>query len=440
MGGGDTRQWVRWLREHLAASYWTAPSFMVLTAVGMAFAAAAADRAVRPGPSPSFWGVDLDAGLILSTLAGSMITVAALVFSITMVVLTLTAQQFGHRLVRGVLNDRSSQVVLGFFLATFVYSLLALALLERGGDASVSVPAVTVGLALALGVGGVGFLIHYVAHVTVMIRADSVLAAAEREFREVQTALRRACEDAKAEQTAVPGLSAWADEGPLRDVVATDSGYVQLVRVDRLAQIGMRHMVRIDLLARPGDFVHAGEVVAKVDDCEDARQVEVSVARALVLGAERTRAQDIRLSLYRLQEAALRALSPGINDAHTAVSAVARIRSCLLYAAEEHAGGYHDRRLDADGHLLVRLAPVTFEQMTSETLAPLIAPAAASADVLMEILKTVSALEGVVAGQGERIGLQVLVQSVQEIADGLKPAADAARARGACAALLGRLS
>ena len=55
-----------------------------------------------------------------------MITMATLVVSITMVVLTLAAQQLGPRLIRSFMSDRRTQATLGLFVGTVVYLLLVL--------------------------------------------------------------------------------------------------------------------------------------------------------------------------------------------------------------------------------------------------------------------------------------------------------------------------
>jgi uncharacterized membrane protein len=425
----------RWLGERLAASYWTAPLVMVIASVGLAFATSAADNAVRLQSFVALWGSDLDAGLVLSTVAGSMITVAALVFSITMVVLTMTAQQFGHRLVRGVLSDRTSQIVLGFFLSTFVYCLLSLALLHRVENGPGFVPAVTTGVAVLLGIGGVVFLIQYVNHVMTKIRIDNILKSIEDDFAAtVEAVYGLRGDDVISEDDPVD----W-DGGPPSRVVSGDSGgYVQLVRMDPLEEIVDSDRVRVDLHIRPGDFVYAGQALARVDAPGAEEKIERAVNKAIVVGTERTPAQDVRLGLYQLQEAALRALSPGINDPHTAVSAVARMRGCLLMVAGRDEPRVERR--DEQGKLRLRVARVSFDELVTMAIGPLIVDASASADVLMEIVETVSALEEKVEDEAERETLKGLVESVRELSDDVRPSADAARVRGACLRLLGRLT
>lgn len=61
---------------------------------------------------------------LLSTVAGSTISVAGTVFSIVIVAFTLTSSQFGPRQLINFMRDTGNKVVLGTFAATFLYCLL----------------------------------------------------------------------------------------------------------------------------------------------------------------------------------------------------------------------------------------------------------------------------------------------------------------------------
>ena len=86
---------------------------------------------------------------ILSAVAGSMVTIASLTFSITIVTLQLASSQFGPRLLRGFVRDRGNQVVLGTFIATFTYCLLVLRAVN-GTEEHEFVPHLSVIVALLL--------------------------------------------------------------------------------------------------------------------------------------------------------------------------------------------------------------------------------------------------------------------------------------------------
>ena len=120
---------------------------------------------------------------ILSTIAGSMITVAGLTFSITMLTLQLASSQFGPRLLRSFLRDRGNQVVLGTFISTFLYCLLVLRTVRGTEDASF-VPHLAVAAGLLLAVASLAVLIFFIHHTAQSIRLETILADLARETRE----------------------------------------------------------------------------------------------------------------------------------------------------------------------------------------------------------------------------------------------------------------
>ena len=63
---------------------------------------------------------------VLIAIAAAVITVIGVVFSITILALTLASQQFGPRMMRNFVRDIGNQVTLGVFVGTFVFSVLAL--------------------------------------------------------------------------------------------------------------------------------------------------------------------------------------------------------------------------------------------------------------------------------------------------------------------------
>src|SRR5690606_37545150 len=123
---------------------------------------------------------------LLATVAGSIITVTSLVFSLTMVVLQMASQQFGSRLVGNFMRDRANQWVLGLFLATFAYCLWVLRTVRAEGEsASVSidsiattafVPYLSIVIALALTMMSLFVLIYFIHHTAQSIQVEFVLA------------------------------------------------------------------------------------------------------------------------------------------------------------------------------------------------------------------------------------------------------------------------
>ncbi|MEO7133685.1 MAG: DUF2254 family protein, partial [Vicinamibacterales bacterium] len=161
--------------ERMRGTYWAVPSTMAAASIVLSIAMVDLDRALTATRlsrlSWVYTGGPEGARAVLSTIAASMITVAGVTFSITIVALTLASQQFGPRLLRNFLRDIGNQVTLGTFIATFSYCLLVLRTV-RGNDDAQFVPhlAVTAGVVLAM--FSLGVLIFFIHHVSVSIQAS----------------------------------------------------------------------------------------------------------------------------------------------------------------------------------------------------------------------------------------------------------------------------
>ena len=162
-----------WLRSSL----WLIPCVMSLVAFGLALLADHLDvlyhsTQQKAWPQWSIYQGDLDgARLLLSTVAGSMITVAGVSFSITMVALSLASNQFGPRLLMNFMRDTGNQLVLGTFVSTFLYCLLSLG---NGAGSTGQPPAISASIGLLLAIVSVFVLIYFIHHVSSTIRGPEL--------------------------------------------------------------------------------------------------------------------------------------------------------------------------------------------------------------------------------------------------------------------------
>jgi len=166
---------LRHIWEIVSTNYWFVPSVMTVAAAIAAFVMLYIDRTYFPADIHAFWlysgGAD-GAKTLLSTVAGSIITVAGVVFSITIAALTQASSQFGPRLLRNFMRDASNQVVLGTFVATFVYCVLILRTIHGRVDEGQSfVPQASVTGAVVLSVASVAVLIYFIHHVSMSLQA-----------------------------------------------------------------------------------------------------------------------------------------------------------------------------------------------------------------------------------------------------------------------------
>ncbi|HYG76399.1 MAG TPA: DUF2254 domain-containing protein, partial [Planctomycetota bacterium] len=169
----------------LISSYWFVPTLMALLAFCLALGCLHLDAQWRDEEVlESGWtwsGGATSAQQLLGTIAGSMITVAGVVFSVTIVALTLASSQFGPRLLTTFMRDLGNQIVLGTFIATFLYCLMVLRSIRVDPP---YVAHISVTVALVLAVLSIAVLIYFIHHVPTSIQAERIIASVGRDLDE----------------------------------------------------------------------------------------------------------------------------------------------------------------------------------------------------------------------------------------------------------------
>ncbi len=302
---------------------------------------------------------------ILSTVAGSMITIAGVSFSIVIVALSLASNQFGHRLLRNFMRDRGNQIVLGTFIATFVYCLLTLRTI-RSVEGEEFVPHLSVTLGIGFGLLSLAILIYFIHHVSGSIQADHVVRVVAEELEScVDRLFPEHLGPAATNEDRPEDLekSAWQLR-PRHD------GYLQVVNEERLMSLAEEHALRLVLLVRPGSFLTEGISFARVspetswsDDLED------SLVSCFSLGGSRTTQQDVDFAIEQLVEVAVRALSPGINAPFTAAACLDRLLQAFSRLIDrEFPSAY---RTSEDGVLRVVAPTTTFRALCDQAFDPI---------------------------------------------------------------------
>ncbi|MDX1402446.1 MAG: DUF2254 domain-containing protein [Kiloniellales bacterium] len=311
-----------YLYHQLSESFWCLPSLIAIAAIALSVGTLALDR----NPPLSFyellpWSEGLDrsnARLIMSTISGSIITAASLVFSLTLVSLTLAAGQLGPRLLSIFMRDRITQVAIGTFVGTFIFALLVLANLGET-EGALEVPRASIFVALVLTLLSFGLLIAFVHHQARSLNADVVVARLAQNLDAQLSALLGDPED-QCSSVSREFEGKWTQS---KDVLSNASGYVQTIDCKALVEIAIGHDTEILLHYRAGHFVHEGEAIARIrGEPEKFRQLADDVCGSIVLGPKRTDAEDPEHAFQAIAEIALRALSPGINDPYTALTCI----------------------------------------------------------------------------------------------------------------------
>lgn len=272
---------------------------------------------------------------VLQSVAGSLITVTSLTFSLTVVTLQLASSQFSPRLLRTFSSDRFVQVTLALFLGTFTYALTVLRTVRTPADDQILfVPQIAVTVAFLLAVVSVFGLVMFLAHLAREIRVETMLAAVHQD---ATSTLHRTLSTRDAEPTPIPVV-----EPPPHAValLAPASGF--LVWIDEPALLAAARDADAVLLINrtPGSSLVAGtpigaawSVTERHLNAEVLTRLEHRTAQAVHSGPERTAAQDIGFGLRQLTDVTNKALSPGINDPTTAIHALGHASALLVEMA-----------------------------------------------------------------------------------------------------------
>ncbi|WP_158238955.1 DUF2254 domain-containing protein [Streptomyces barkulensis] len=293
----------------------------------------------RPGTGPAnLWpGGHESASSMLQVVATSSVTVATLSLSVTVVTLQLASQQFSPRLLRRYAHDPVLKAVLTVLLTTLVFALATLSFM-RSGEA---LPVVSLVLASALGVASLAAVLGFLNHIIRRLRVDSMMLDTHQETGD---AIRRR-HPARDDPSPVPPVP---DPEPVRGAVvrARRSGFLRAVDTRALVACARRTDTFVRIGVRPGDLIVAGNPVAVVWARDPADRIPdlgtdgtaEEIEAALRTGFERTPDQDVAFGFRQLEDIAVKAMSPGINDPVTACTAVGHMADLLVRLAGRRLG------------------------------------------------------------------------------------------------------
>lgn len=325
----------QWL-DLLRTGFWFIPSLMLGMSAALALLLLHVDEHVDPGMKASigwaYTGGPEGARSLLSTVAGSMITAASVTFSLASVALSIASQQYGSRVLRNFMRDRITQVLLGTFVSTFLYSVLVVRDI-RGSDFSGFVPAIAITVAIALSLISLVMLVYFVHHVSSSIQASHIVSTISDDM---QTAIPKLYPShlgpSGAQQRQLPNVRT----GEPSAISILTNGYIQSIDLQQLLEIAETSDLFLELKQKPGDHVVSGATVVTWWGPTALPEKGVKqIQNAFLIGSERTPAQDIRYQFQQLTDVVVRALSPGINDPFTAINGIDELASGLALLARQ---------------------------------------------------------------------------------------------------------
>ncbi|MDO5743690.1 MAG: DUF2254 domain-containing protein [Micrococcaceae bacterium] len=335
--------------DSLRSQLWPVPLAAIILAVAIGQLLPYLDKELdsRSASEVTGWlfgGGPEAASNLLQTIAGAMVTVTSLTFSLTMVTLQLASSQFSPRVLRTFTRDRIVHNTLALFLATFAFSLTVLRSVRNATDSFEGfVPRISTTLAFLLAVASVLALVAFLSHLARQIRVESMLQTV---FDEAESTLKRVFADTGDPDLVKPGVLAGPGAG-FRPLESPASGFLLSVDYDAVCKVAAEAGAFVEFESTPGDSLVRGVPFARArysagGELGDEAFAALSdaVAECIFTGFERTSVQDATLGLQQLLDIACKALSPGINDGTTAVHAIGHVSALLCALAERPTGPY----------------------------------------------------------------------------------------------------
>ena len=380
---------------------------MVLLLIGLAFGLTELDRRVGADMQrqwPALMSSDADSAReMLSAISSAIITVAGVVFSITIVTLTLASTQYSSRTVRAFMRDKVSQCILGWMAGTFAYCAAVLLMIAGAEDSFV--PSIAVVVGYVLGTAAVFALIAYIHHETNTIQAASIIAT-------IAADTKAAVEQTFTEAAAPPDSALSEGDASWQVVASRRTGYILSVDIGALTEFARRHRTVVRMDRSAGDFVIAGKALISVRGENPLAERQIAeLNRAHHVGRFRTVDQDPDFGIRQIVDIALKALSPGVNDTTTAVMC-ADYLAVILTAA---AGRWERGDISEGGGLRVVVRGPTFDRMLSKAYDQIRQNASGNVAVITALVNTLDIIFEAVTEEGRRGCVRRQVLAIDEL-------------------------
>ncbi len=406
------------LWSSLRSSFWFMPSLIVALSIVFAVAlietdSAGIDRWLARWPRLFGAGAEGARGM-MSTIAGSMMSVVGVTFSMTLLALALASSQYTSRILRNFMRSRVTQVVLGIFAGIFTYCLIVLRTI-RSGDEGAFVPTLSVFFGVVLALGGVGVLMFFIHHIASSIQASSIIASAAQETiatidRLFPEKLGQGPDENDEDQALRPPA-----ERNWRAIPARESGYIQGVDNVALLRVARDRKTIVRMERGIGEFVVQNTALASLALEDPPDQETISALQgAFSISRHRTVEQDPGFGIRQIVDVALKALSPGINDTTTAVMCVDYLTAILARLA---ARPIPSSRRCEEGELRAMTIGPTFASLLTESFDQIRTSAKDNFAIMSRMLDGLQTLSSLTATPHRRRALGQQVKWISELAE-----------------------
>ena len=411
------KRMLRKLWVEIRSSLWFVPGLLVFAGGVLAIMLVQIDVRFVEVLSAQRWQPWLNTGAegargMLTAIAGAMITVAGVAFSVTIVTLSLASSQYTPRIVRNFMRHRANQFVLGVFVAIYTYCLVVLRSIRGGSEENGGgfVPLVAVAFALVLALLSIGCLIFFIHHTATSIQASSILRTITREtLATIEVLFPQQLGEGERDEVARETLR----EADWQSIGAKANGYLQQIDAEGVLRFAREHEAVLRLECVPGVFVADGAPLVSVNRA--LKDDESDAVRALfIIGDFRTVDQDAGFGIRQIVDIAMKALSPGINDTSTAVSCLDYLSAILAHLARRRMVSPYRGE---EGALRVIAPAPSFEHFVAKTFDQIRHFAEGNVTILGQLLRAIQRVAAATGSESHRQVLQQHANLVRDLAD-----------------------
>ena len=345
--------------EQTLRTFWALPLLMIAGSFGLTTALLFADRE-GAAPRVEGWGPPFSIPAdTAADLAGTILSIAialtTLMVSITLIVLTIAAGNLGIRFIDRWVRARTTRLSIGVWPALSVAVLLVLYAIEEGDVPYV--PRLSLMILVAAFCASLAYLTSAFHHLSRLMLVDVSLADIGRDI----------ARDAGEKQR--DPMSSVRAGGTLECAPAHATGYLEALDTDGLLARCEEAGVRVVVLRPVGSFVlHGTPVLGVLDGGDNGTTALADASEHFVsITGERRESEGARFQVHLLVEAAIRAISPAVNDQYTAIDAAHRLAACFAQGFKTDAP-LPGTLLDRAGRGLLHYPPVSILSALDEAM------------------------------------------------------------------------
>ncbi len=296
-----------------------------------------------------------------TVIATSTATIASIVFSLTVVSLMNIASNLSLRYVMKVFNDRTFRIVLGIYIATFLYACLFLLFIDQSND---NIPNNTVlFLVLLLVMCIVALVIHF-RYIMASIQVDNICKTnAKAIIVKLKLIMNPVTEpdrsDGVKKKTIVKNNS--------ENVACDTSGYITLIDYQNLFSIASSQNLYIRVCQEENMFILAPTPLCEVHSSHAIEAATIDKIRScFTVKPEKNGSDSVDFKMTYLTDIIMKTLSPGINDTNSALVVVDHISAIFLQIFE--MGTPRKCFYDKNGYFRLEISPFNIENFMTRSI------------------------------------------------------------------------